>query len=479
MFDILLIHGTVITVDREHHLYRDGYVAVEGDRIALVGDMRELKELPMAKRVIDVNGNAVLPGLVDGHGHGGHCLIKTLGEHYQNWLAMAEEIYYRNTDTDFWYAEGALAAAERMKFGITTGVSIMGSNPRMDILEPLEANLEASVSVGLRQMSGIGCAGGAWPKKARVFHKDGSVEEYQVHPDLAHETTREAVKRLNGKNPLATCIVAPDSMGWRPSEPAEANIRHNRTMYEIAKEYDVPLHTHAFGGDVQFMHDTTPEILNYKMSLVHSTGYSEEELNILAGSEAYVFHGPTTRSVIRKFCPAYEMLKRGIHLAVVTDGTAPDRSYDIWRDMKNVQLEQRIHEAYTGVLPCGKVLELVTIEPAKALGIDHLVGSLEKGKKADVIVVNVHQPHLAPFGAMPVERLVYHAMGQDVETSIIDGTIVMENRKLLLADETQILNQAERAFERMMERFGDWSVTKNPALYDLENVSGLAFPANR
>ena len=268
-------------------------------------------------------------------------------------------------------------------------------------------------------------------------------------------------------------------MGWRPSESAEANIRHNRTMYEIAKEYDVPLHTHAFGGDVQFMHDTTPEILNYKMSLVHSTGYSEEELNILAGSEAYVFHGPTTRSVIRKFCPAYEMLKRGIHLAVVTDGTAPDRSYDIWRDMKNVQLEQRIHEAYTGVLPCGKVLELVTIEPAKALGINHLVGSLEKGKKADVIVVNVHQPHLAPFGAMPVERLVYHAMGQDVETSIIDGTIVMENRKLLLADEMQILNQAERAFERMMERFGDWSVTENPALYSLENVSGLAFPANR
>lgn len=469
MLDILIIHGTVITVDKEHHLYRDGYVAIEGDRISAVGDMGELGELPMAKRVIDAQGNAVLPGLVDGHGHGGHCLIKTLGEHSSGWESMAEEIYYRCTDEEFWYAEGALAAAERMKFGITTGVSMVGSTPRVDVLDPLWANLEASASVGIRQFSGIGCGYGAWPKHARWFKKDGTSVEYDVLPEKAYETTREAVQKFNGKHPLISCVVAPGRMGRRPEESEEANIRHNRNMYEIAREYDVPLHTHAYSGDVQFLHDTDPEILNYRLSLTHSTGYSEEELQILSGSAAYVFHGPTTRSVIRKFCPVYQMMKRGIHVAVVTDGTAPDRSFDIWREMKNVQLAQRGSEEDSGVLPCGKVLELVTIEPAKAMGIDHLVGSLEAGKKADVIIVNVHQPHLAPFGVMPVQRLVYHAMGQDVDTSIIDGTIVMEKRKLLLTDEGQLLSRAESAFEVMMSRYGKWDVTENPDLYELEN----------
>lgn len=470
MLDILLIHGTVITVDRDHHVYEDGYVAIEGDAIQSVGDMRELSSLPMAKRVIDVEGNAVMPGLVDGHGHGGHCLIKTLGEHLGKWEAMAEEIYYRCTDEDFWYAEGALAAAERIKFGTTTAVSMIGNTPQIDILDPLEANLEASARLGIRQLSGIGCANGPWPKHARRFKQDGSVEEYEVLPETAYETTREAVRRFNQNRPLTTCIVAPGRMGLRPGESAEANRVHNRTMYEIAREYDVPLHTHAFGGDVQFLKDTDPEILNYRLSLTHSTGYSEEELNILSDSAAYVFHGPTTHSAIWKFCPVYQMLERGIHVAVVTDGTAPDRSYDLWRDMKNVQLTQRAHEGDIGLLPSGKVLELVTIEPARALGIDHLVGSLEKGKKADVIIVNVHQPHLAPFGVMPVQRLVSHAMGQDVDTTIINGRIVMEGRRLISANEWKILNRADQAFEIMMGRYGKWEVSENPNLYKNRNA---------
>ncbi len=101
--------------------------------------------------------------------------------------------------------------------------------------------------------------------------------------------------------------------------------------------------------------------------------------------------------------------------------------------MKNVQLVQRTSESDTAIMNCGKVLEMVTIEPAKALGIDHLTGSLEKGKKADVIMVNVHQPHLAPFGVMPVQRLVYHA---------------------------------EKAFETMMSRYGKRDMLENPHLYD-------------
>ena len=127
MWDLLLTNGVIITVDGEHHLYDKGYIGVEGDTIAAIGPMEELGERTAA-RVIDCKGHAILPGLVDGHGHGGHCLIRTLGEHLDDgWEEMAETIYYRCTDPEFWRAEGALAAAERLKFGTTTAVSMVGS----------------------------------------------------------------------------------------------------------------------------------------------------------------------------------------------------------------------------------------------------------------------------------------------------------------------------------------------------------------
>ena len=129
-------------VDGEHHLYDKGYIGVEGDTIAAIGPMEELGERTAA-RVIDCKGHAILPGLVDGHGHGGHCLIRTLGEHLDDgWEEMAETIYYRCTDPEFWRAEGALAAAERLKFGTTTAVSMVGSTPRVDSILPVQANLE-------------------------------------------------------------------------------------------------------------------------------------------------------------------------------------------------------------------------------------------------------------------------------------------------------------------------------------------------
>ena len=157
----------------------------------------------------------------------------------------------------------------------------------------------------------------------------------------------------------------------------------------------------------------------------------------------------------------------GINVAVITDGTAPDRSYDLWRDMKNVQLLQRAHFRDTKLLPCGKVLEMVTIEPAKALGIDHLVGSLEVGKKADIIRVDTEQPHLAPFGIMPIQRLVYHAMGQDVDLVIVNGEIMMEGRTLTHIDEKNIIARSKAVFEQIMDRTGHPDVFNNPHLYDL------------
>jgi len=469
MLDLLLKNGIIITVDSNHTVYERGYIGIQGDTIVCLGPMGDTTELPAARRVIDMKGHPVLPGLIDGHGHAGHCMTKTMAEHLggDNWENLVEGIYYRYSDADFWYTEGMLAAAERLKFGVTTGVSMVGNTPRIDKVWPIAHSLAGSVKAGIRQYTGIGCANGPWPKFGRTWNEDGSYEEMEVKPKMAWETTEESVKTLNGIHKRQNCIVSPGRMGYRVWESVEDNIAHNKEMFRIAEKYGVPIATHAYGKDVQFLYDHTPEILTPRLSLTHSTRYSAEEIDILAKTGTYVFHGPTTHANINCRCPIIEMLDKGINVALITDGTSPDRSFDMWRDMKNAQLLHRAHFNDSSLLPCGKVLEMATIEPAKALGIDHLVGSLEVGKRADIISVNTDQPHLAPFGIMPIQRLVYHAMGQDVDLVIVDGEIMMEGRTLTQIDEAELCRHSAEVFAKTMERAGNPEVYDNPKLYEI------------
>lgn len=461
MFDLIIKNATVITVDPDHSLYQPGFVAVKGDRIAAIGPMEAFPEGAAAPKVIDADGLCVMPGLVDAHGHAGHCLTKTLGETNDTqfedawWLNMAEDIYFHYTDEFFWYAEGALAAAERLKFGITTGVSMLGSTPRPDSLENLQAHFDGAIKTGLRQVSGFGSCDGPWPKKPWVWDKD-TYKETTLTPEQMVENTERAVRELNGKHKRQICIVAPGSIGYNPkAETREFAIWKNKEMYRIAQEYGSPVHTHLYGGGVQFVYDTTPELLNPHTSLTHSTGLSEEEIKIFADTGAVLFHGPATRANIKKRCPVYEVLRAGGEVAIVTDGTAPDRSYDIWRDMKIFHIIHRCHENDPLLAPPGKILEMCTIIPARALGMDKEIGSLEVGKKADIIIVNTKQPHLAPFGVMPIHRVVYHAQGNDVDTVIVDGEIMMEGRVMKACDEVQVLQDADTAFNTMRTRLGE------------------------
>ena len=487
MYDILIKNAVVITVDPEHHVYDRGFVAINGNIIAAIGPMEELDRnllflgetggvsgtmpgFQLARREIDAGGKAVMPGLIDGHGHGGHCLIRTLGDQLEPWDAMAEDIYFRHTDDDFWYAEAALAAAERVKFGTTTAVSMIGSTPRPDRLEILRAHFDGALKTGIRELSGIGCCDGPWPKHPVVYEK-GRAKEMELTPKAVVQNTERAVRELNGKHPRQFCIVAPGNITPEEgTDPAFAAWK-NREMARIAREYHVPLHTHARTGGIQFAWDTTPELFGPTTSLTHSTGLTPREIDIVAKTGAVVFHGPTTRANIYRRCPVYEILRAGGEVVIVTDGTAPDRSYDLWRDMKVFQVIHRIYENDDTLAPPGRVLEMCTIRAARALGLDKITGSLEAGKRADLLIINTKQPHLAPFNVLPEVRLVCHAQGQDVETVIIDGQIVMEDRKLKCCDEQKILADAEQAQARMFARLDPEKLRKYlryEGLYDIQ-----------
>ena len=152
-------------------------------------------------------------------------------------------------------------------------------------------------------------------------------------------------------------------------------------------------------------------------------------------------------------CPVPELIEAGVTVGLGADGPPPNRNCDIFLDMKAAMRLQRVHFKNPDVMPPGKLLEMATIDGYKALGMDQELGSIEVGKKADIITVDLFQPHLYPIN-MPVHRVVYEATGQDVRDVIVDGRLVMEGRKILTIDEEDVLDSSVEMNRIMMERGG-------------------------
>jgi cytosine/adenosine deaminase-related metal-dependent hydrolase len=182
-------------------------------------------------------------------------------------------------------------------------------------------------------------------------------------------------------------------------------------------------------------------------------------VHILAETDTRVGHSPGP-SLTR--CPVPELMAAGVTVAVVSDGTSPRQSFDLFQAVRRAQLLQQTHFHDRAYLPVGKLIEMVTIDAARAIGWDDEIGSLEAGKKADIIVIDMQQPHLMP-NFMPAHRIVYEAVGNDVETVIVDGKLVMENRQVLTVDQSSILEAAQQEALALIERAGLQSHMRPPA----------------
>jgi cytosine/adenosine deaminase-related metal-dependent hydrolase len=154
---------------------------------------------------------------------------------------------------------------------------------------------------------------------------------------------------------------------------------------------------------------------------------------------------------IKGRCPVPELLDAGVTVMLGSDGTAPDRSYDMFRHMFQCMHYHRTYYHDPSYLPPGKVLEMVTIDAARALGLEQEIGSLEPGKQADMILVDMFKPHLYPLN-MPVFRIAHFANGSDVDTVIVAGKVLMEHREVKTVNEAEILNMAQRETEAMLDR---------------------------
>jgi cytosine/adenosine deaminase-related metal-dependent hydrolase len=464
MTDLLLTHGTVVTMDSERRILEDGAVAIANGRISAVGPTAELAREPAA-RTIDCRGRAIIPGLIDAHGHGGHSLIKTLGADRSSlWMRMATPTYFHFTTPEFWYVDGLVSALERLRFGVTCGVSVMGSQPRSDDPAIGIEHAKAYREVGVREVVCIGPSHTPWPHPVSRW-VDGRREQWEMTLDQAFAGAEAVIETVNhADDDLIRAFITPFTIvpSVDPSNPSTPDVatsltEHDRVqarrVREVARKWKTRIHSDAFGGMVRMaIQDRETALLGPDVHLQHCRGISLEEVRILAETGTHVTHAPSSGQAMGR-CPVPELMEAGVNVAVTTDGTSPKTSFDLFQAARKTQLVHQTLLRDMYLFPVGKLLEMITVDAAKALGWENEIGSLEVGKRADVAILNLRQPHLVP-NWMVVHRLIYEAVGNDVETVIVNGRVVMQDRKVLTIDEGAALDAAQREGEAIVARAG-------------------------
>ena len=466
--DILITGGTVVTMDSTRRVLEDGAVAITGDRIVAVGPAGELAKRFEARMTIDAQRKIVMPGLIDGHGHAGHGLVKSLGMDTEQWYPATEQIYARGSSVDFWRAEALLTGVEKVRFGVTTSLSFFGGGDmimRTDDPAYGDAYMSAIDTVGLRFFLAVGPRRPPFPRTYTQWTGDSS-RDVEVSFDRQLEVSESLIKTWNGAGQGRLHIAMmfpthhPETTPLAPAALAELTAQA-RAARALSKRYGLLFTQDGHSrGSVKFA-DAVFDILGPDALLSHATGMTDEEIAIVARTGTKIVHNPSANAAMREQFRLVELLDAGVTVMLGSDGVAPDRSYDLVRHMFQAMRYHRAALKDTKVLPAGKVLEMVTIDAARALGLEKEIGSLEPGKKADVILVDWFRPHLVPMN-MPLYRLAYFANGNDVSTVLVNGRVLMRDRVVLSVNEEEVLLMAQREADAAIRRTGLERLTATP-----------------
>jgi len=472
--DLLIKEAVVVTVDDDNQVFWDGAVAVKDDRIVAVGSSAVLEAEYSAERVIDATGKMVMPGLVDTYHHAGHGMIKGIYRTGLGW--PANEIYFHGSTPEWWHAEGLLTAVERVKFGVTTGVSIMGATPaRADDPVFAERNAAAVETVGTRSFIAVGPPDPFIPHLREPWHgtffEDGEVVERPFTYEQTIDVSRDVIGRLQGaaNGRIQTMLAIPYLCGMNPTymtgrhyhpytdEQIAVMLEKALEARKIADEFGVPIHTHGARGvfewaETHYGPGPAGDILGADVLFAHANGLTDLDIDVMRRTGCAAIAVPYGSWNTRVgSCPLVKLIQNEVRAAIATDGAAPFHISDLFIDLHRAMFLQWMEHHDMSLMPAGKAVRMVTVEAAALLGMADEIGSLEAGKKADMILVDLNQPHLVPFED-PANMIAYYVRGNDVDTTIVDGVVLMENRVVQTVDEADVLNYAREEIQKSFER---------------------------
>jgi len=422
-FDLIIQNGTLLTMDPENRVIEDGVLCISGDTISHVGD--QIPQGHEASKTIDANGGLILPGLINGHTHAPMSLFKGLADDLplMEWLNHYIFPVEKNMDADFIHTGTQLACAEMILTGTTTFCD-------MYLFEDQVA--QVAFQSGLRCLVG------------EVLYDFPSPNYGDLKAGFAY--TEWLIQKWQD-NPLVSIAVEPHALfTCSPELLQQAN--------QIALTHKRPLIVHfaetlAELEDIKKRYGKTPldhldslGILGPHLIVDHAVHLNSSEIDRMAEHGISVIHNPESNMKLGSgIAPVPQMIAQGVTVGMGTDGSASNNNMDLFTEMDMAAKLHKVRTMDPTVMDALTVLKMATIEGAKALGLSHETGSLETGKKADVIIIDTNKPHLTPM-YNPFSHLVYAARGQDVSHTIINGRVVMENRQLLTLDLEEVMARA-------------------------------------
>jgi 5-methylthioadenosine/S-adenosylhomocysteine deaminase len=436
---ILIKNGTLLTMDDENSIVR-GDLLVRDGRIATIGATGETADV-----VIDAAGCVVLPGFVQTHIH----LCQTIFRGAADDLPLLDWLKKRVWPMEAAHSEASIRAsarlgvAELIKGGTTCALTMETVNHTEEVFRVVE-------ETGFRATVGK-C----------MMDKGDDV------PGALHEDTENSIQQSlslfaawHGKadGRIRYCFA--------PRFALSCTSDLLSRVAKLAKERDAIVHTHASENKNECAlveSDTGLRNVAYLDSLglsgrhvvlAHCVHLDAAEFEILARTQTNVAHCPSSNLKLGSgIAEISKMLNDGISVSLGADGAACNNRLDMFTEMRSMALLQKAKQGPEAI-PAKQALRIATIEGAKALGLDKEIGTLETGKRADMIAVSLNTLHAMPYANDPVSALVYSAQTSDVQTVIIDGELVLKNRQLLTLDEESVFEETKQERAELMKRAG-------------------------
>lgn len=434
---ILIKDGTIVTMDKSNSIVR-GDVLIRDGRIAEIGSQID----DTVNQVIEAPGCAVLPGFVQTHIH----LCQTVFRGAADDLALIDWLKKRVWPMESAHtaesvrASAQLGIAELIKGGTTSALT-------METVRHTEEVFRAVEESGFRATVG----------KCMMDKGEGVPAELHEDTRASIEESLALIKKWHGQadGRIRCCFAPRFAISCTPELLQE--------VAELARQHGVLIHTHASenkqeceivereSGQRNITYLNSLGISGSHVVLAHCIHLDTEEMETLARTGTNVAHCPSSNLKLGSgLARVAEMLARKIPVSLGADGAACNNRLDMFTEMRTAALLQKLAHG-PEMLPAMRVLQMATIDGARALGLEAEIGSLEAGKRADVIVVNLDQTHSTPLTDV-VSSLVYSAQSGDVSTTIVDGEILMRDRQLLTLDESSVISEANREALTLAER---------------------------
>jgi len=420
-YDILIKNGMVVTMDPEEKIIEKGAVAIAGDLICDMGPDRDF-DANHAAKVIDAKNGIIMPGLINTHTHASMTCFRGLADDLDLMTWLNDYIFPAEAKLNYEKVKtGALLACAEM---ILSGTTCFAD---MYLFE--DAVAEAASHAGMRAVVG------------EVLYDFPSPSYGPIEQGFIY--TEELIKKWY-KDPLITIAVEPHS-------PYLCAPELLIKAAEISEEHGVPLIIHVAETQnevltIQNDYGKTPVahlekigVLSERLMACHCVALTKQDIDILASHDVKVSHNPESNMKLASgIAPVPELINAGVCVGLGTDGSTSNNDIDMFLEMDTAAKIHKVNTMDPTVMDAKTVLKMATSNAAKALGIDKITGSLEVGKKADIIIIDTNKPHLTPMYNV-YSHLVYAAGGNDVATSIINGRLVMENGEVLTLDFEKIM----------------------------------------